>query len=93
MTYYNTNVESGTVLEASRTSATMQNEKVLELFRGNPGALFAPHEVHSALFDSDTPLTSVRRAITTLTTEGRLIKTAEKRLGPWGKLVHTWMAA
>lgn len=92
MAYYNTNNEAGPTLSASSARAARQNDAVLEVFRGRPDALLAPHDVCEAL-GGRWPLTSVRRAMTTLTDEGRLEKTGHMRLGTFGKRVHTWRFA
>lgn len=92
-TYHNTNHETGTTIAASHLNAHQQQAIVLAFFERNPGGTFAPHEVHAAVADSGTPLTSIRRAITNLTTCGRLEKTREMRAGTFGKQVHTWKLA
>ncbi len=79
--YYNTNREASETLEASLGRASYQRDQVLAFFQANPGRLLAPHEVHQAIADEGTPLTSIRRAITDLTELGYLEKTLEMRIG------------
>ena len=43
--------------------------------------------------NEQTPLTSIRRAMTDLTAEGMLVKTDYRVEGSYGKKVHTWRAA
>jgi len=87
--YYNTNEESGDTLSHSEQQARMQQTLVLAFFQARPLRRFAPHEVHRSMPEG-TPLTSTRRAITNLTTQGHLEKTQEMRPGTFGKQVHTW---
>ena len=51
---------------------------------------FDIQEALTNLYDLDAPITSVRRAITDLTTEDRLIKTDIMKKGKYGKEVHCW---
>lgn len=87
--YYNTNAEQGDVLRDSQSQAARQQEMVLAFFQQHPRQSFAPHEVHDRLADIG-PLTSVRRAMTNLTSRNLLIKTSERRTGTFGKMVYTW---
>ena len=45
--------------------------------------------VHKA-FNNVWPLTSVRRAITNLSSDGELVKTNDKVTGIYGKPEHLW---
>jgi Fe2+ or Zn2+ uptake regulation protein len=90
--YFNTTHEKGDQLKASRFKAGMQNAKILDMFTHYHYREFTPDEIWS-YFDfnrSGWPLTSVRRAINTLTEEGFLEKLETKRMGMYGKLTHTW---
>lgn len=89
-THYNTTNLSGELLVRSQRKAKTQNEIVLRFFEMNAGKAFTPCEVHSRI-GLKCPLTSVRRAITTLTEEGSLIKTSNQREGVYGVLTYTWM--
>ena len=76
--YYNTNNESSSTLKRSKRRAASQEEIILDLFKRNPNFHMTPFDIQEALtnlYDLDAPITSVRRAITDLTTEDRLIKT------------------
>jgi DNA-binding IclR family transcriptional regulator len=57
-----------------------QNLDILRFFMRNPARTFTPFEVleHTKM---NIPITSVRRAITTLTSQGYLIMTGEMRQG------------
>ena len=51
---------------------------------------WTPNEVLNYAFGNKIPITSVRRAMTDLTNDGKLIKTKFKRLGSFGRMVYTW---
>jgi hypothetical protein len=86
---------------AGERRAESQGERIIAWFRGrdaaNPGARFAPSEVHAALGgDSWAPIQSVRRSMTNLTNEEppRLVQhQADRRPGPWGSTEGTWSLA
>ena len=90
MDYYNTNRESGNTLSDSRLIAKEQQTRILDYFRANEDKSYTPCEVWVDLFRNNTPLTSIRRAMTNLTTQGFLRKTAEMKEGHYGKQCHTW---
>jgi len=89
MDYFNTNHESGNTLKNSITAAIRQQAKVLSLFRSFPNCRFSPEDIHGQ-FGDNVPLTSIRRAITNLTQEGKLEKTPHMTFGKYGKKVHLW---
>ena len=81
-------------LGMARDTAAKQRGIVLDFFRRRFSMSFTPVNVHEAL-ESDGSLillTSVRRSITDLTKEGRLIKCqwSESKPGAYGKLNRTW---
>lgn len=88
MTYFNTTQETGAQLNRSRVKAASLQEQVLNYFRRNPGRHYTPAEVHQHF--TRYPLTSVRRAMTDLTTEGALIKTELMTPGLYGKNNFNW---
>ena len=93
--YYNTNEESGKTLNNSRRKAETQEEIILDLFKRNPKFHMTPFDIQDAiraLYSVKVPITSVRRAMTDLTTEGWLIKTDIMKKGRYGKEVHCWKA-
>ena len=89
MTYFNTNTERGATLAESHKRAQRQEAEVLRIFRNCRPNFLAAHEVHARL-GSDILLTSVRRAITSLTSEGKLVKQRFMVPGPYGKKVYVW---
>jgi Fe2+ or Zn2+ uptake regulation protein len=81
-------------LEAARAKATTQREVVLEIFRRYPGRSFSPYDIEKTMDDYGIKMliTSIRRSITDLTKEGRLIKCdySERKQGRWGMTNRTW---
>src|SRR3989304_3533531 len=88
--YHNTTDLRAEDLTSATSDAVRQNDLVMDLFRANPTALLTPEEVHSALFDARTPLTSTRRAITTLTNQGRLEKTGTWKKSSYDRKTYCW---
>ena len=96
--YYNTTNETGETLNDSNTRAIKQEDLIYNFFKfeyeefARPEG-FTPSEMgHICLMDAqkDWPLTSIRRAIHTLTESGKLTKTTELRMGNYGKNEHVW---
>lgn len=88
--FYNTPGLSGAELAAVEASASEQNAIVLSVFR-TEGVALTPSDVWQI---SDIELlTSVRRAITTLTKHGKLVKTGEQVPGPHGVREFLWALA
>ena len=87
--YHNTTDLEGAELKDSQVKAETQTEKVLWVFECFPGRVMTPFEVmHDGQFDC--PITSIRRAISDLTKEGKLVKTESKREGDYGKPNYMW---
>ena len=90
--YYNTTTLSGRELRQYETAAAGQESDVLALFQTYPDRDFSPDDVHQRVLQ-DAPITSVRRAMTNLTTRGLLVKTERKTLGRYGRPAHLWRLA
>ena len=90
--YYNTNDETGETLHSSRDTATKQEDLILAIFETYPNEGLTPFDIEDFAHDQEVswPITSIRRAITDLTNAGKLTKTNTKKLGKYGKFVHTW---
>jgi hypothetical protein len=88
--YYNTNRLTGSALLEAIHAAKSQQEKILLWFQAMPGRRMAPHQIRATLFSEQTPLTSIRRAMTNLEQDGFLTKTKFMIDGDFGKPVHTW---
>ena len=90
--YYNTNDEAGETLQRSRGTTTNQEVMILAIFETYPNEGLTPFDIEDFVRDQEVswPITSIRRAITDLTNAGKLTKTNDKKLGRYGKNVHTW---
>ena len=93
MTYHNTTHSTGEELRDYRRKTLAQDQFILEFFRKHPNNEFTPSEVLHRLFTENVPLTSVRRAMTNLTNDGKLVKTPHQRKGPFGRPEHCWRLA
>jgi len=92
--YYNTNEETGENLQRSRARTASQEDIIYRIFDGESNLELTPSELLSMLGpDTIWPITSVRRALSDLTSEGKLTKTNNKKLGPYGKHEFTWKLA
>lgn len=95
MTYYNTLGKKGTDLYGSVQMSKSQEERILDFFKSNPGSLYTPPDVRDTLWPpiidvKRPPITSIRRAITSLTKKGELKKTSVQIMGPEGEKNHCW---
>lgn len=91
--YYNTTKTTANKLKKFVKNNKGQNKLILELFKINPKLELSPFEVQTALKRLrllNAPITSIRRAITDLTTEGGLTRTATRKLGPYGRDSFCW---
>lgn len=93
--YYNTTNENGSLLKTNTKQAENQTTLTLSVFQTYPTYTFSADEVWQFLIDNEaineqTPLTSIRRAITDLTNEGKIVKTNRKVLGSAGRSTYTW---
>jgi len=95
LTFHNSVPLEEEQLPLARETAAKQKEIVLDFFRKRFSMNFTPNQVHKTLECVDGHrmlLTSVRRSISDLTKEGRLIKCqwSERREGAYGKPNRTW---
>ena len=81
--FYNTTKESGKDLESYSVKAETQKESVLFLFQKFKKGTAS--DVWAFYGPALCPLTSIRRAITDLCNEGKLIRTEEKKIGLYGR--------
>jgi hypothetical protein len=91
--FYNTVHISGQELKERKVSNGLQNRQILRFFEENPSVSFTPFEVQRYAGLGSTPITSIRRAINTLTQTGHLIKTDILKPGEYGTMNHTWIKA
>lgn len=86
--YFNTTLLDGSDLIQSEQKAENQNEKILKFFQSLHHG--TPSNVWAYAFNQQAPLTSIRRGITTLTKQGKLVKSELKAPGIYGKPEYIW---
>jgi Fe2+ or Zn2+ uptake regulation protein len=91
--FHNTTGELGQILKEYNEINGNQNRRVMDIFL-KKGEAMTPMEVmneYNSMFKK-VPLTSIRRAMTDLTKEGRLIKTDKTKIEALGKRNFMWVA-
>ena len=88
MSFYNTIHETGSALKESHHRARSQEDRILNYFLMF-GKSLSPSMILQKM-NLNCPLTSVRRAITNLTLDNKLIKTDKYAIGTYGKREHLW---
>lgn len=88
--FFNTIHLTGTDLLEAKGKASDQNARVLEIIR--KGGKMTPFEVWKVYCSKfpECPLTSIRRAMTTLTDQGKLERLYEMKAGKYGMKNHLW---
>jgi hypothetical protein len=89
--YHQTTPLTGQELAEAIRTASKQDQAILAVF--SAGIARTPSQVHSILqrMGKTWPITSIRRAITNLEHDEKLVKTDELRRGPFGKVEHLWV--
>ena len=87
--FYNTTGLTDQDLINQRRRVSGQTERILKVFEQHPHTAFSPWDVYYHL-GQQAMITSVRRAITDLTSEGYLQKCERKRSGPANEWNWTW---
>ncbi len=90
MTFFNTENSAGRELKEHRHQADSQERKIAAFFDEAAGFLYTPSEIRTKVFSNSVPITSVRRAMTNLTTENLLVKTEQKHAGEYGRRECCW---
>lgn len=93
LTFHDTVPQPEEQLLKARETAVKQKEIILNLFTRCWYAKLTPHDVHFLVnIKRNILLTSVRRSITDLTKEGKLIKCqwSDGRMGAYGKYNRAW---
>ena len=88
MTFYNTINENPSELARSQTKAKTQEQKIINCFNQYETPL-SPSMVLS-ISGLNCPITSIRRAMTNLSDDGKLEKTKDFVMGNYGKKEHLW---
>ena len=90
--YYNTLNESAPEVKASKAKAAKQKDEIFAIYRHTLRPM-TPAEIWDGygFKNNNVPLTSIRRAITNLESEGLLKKTDIQKPGVYGKMNHCWI--
>ena len=81
--FFNTTNETGKDLAISQSKAKTQQDEILGIYKSKIS--LTASEAWKEFGSDKCPLTSIRRAITNLTTEGELYKSNDKKIGVYGK--------
>lgn len=95
MPYFNTNNLFGEELKAAEKITQSQDEMVLECYKklsipAGPSMIYK-YLINTGKIGKKTPITSLRRSITSLTKDGLLKKTEKRVMGDWGQKEHMWI--
>ena len=90
--YYNTTKETPKELAISKVKAYTQEESIMDIFFDRELIKMTPSDIWHIYCEEfkNIPLTSIRRAITSLTNRQQLVKTDIMREGIYGKPEHCW---
>jgi hypothetical protein len=92
--FYNTTNINGNDLLKRQNHARGQCIEIIRFFSRNPQGYFTPFEVQQQIPSlMNCPITSIRRAINTLTEANLLIKTDVMKPGEYGADNHCWRLA
>lgn len=88
--HYNTTNEKGATLRTYEDAAKSLEERIILLMREQIEIpRWSPTRLHG--YFNNVPITSVRRALTNLTKEGRLYKSEVMSVGGYGRREHNWV--
>lgn len=90
--FYNTlNINGQNLLNAIE-SAKKQEDRIMVIMQAKRRPMSPSQilEVYKSWFTGNTPLTSIRRALTNLTNSGKLEKTETQVPGIYGQSEHKW---
>lgn len=93
LTFHNTIALDGQELEEAIKACDKQDSRVLTIITCT-GRGMTPAEVHEVYCKHfpKCPITSIRRSMSNLTRECRLVKTDQQRVGEYGKNTYVWKA-
>ena len=83
--YYITTNESAEQLEMFESKAKTQSEIIMKFLSSKPSAEYGASRLLSIVFKDTIPITSVRRSISNLVKENKLIYTGGTREGMFGR--------
>ena len=89
--FHNTTGAKGCQLEGYEHKAQNQEDVILRFFKENK-IMYTPSQALNWLRDDlgNPPLTSIRRAMSNLSTRGLLVKTDKQHTGPYGRPEYYW---
>lgn len=87
--FYNTIKLRGSDLRDADGKAKSQEDIILAFFMRCPGMRFTPFDIQEILLPA-APITSIRRAMTTLVYKDKLEKTNYQKPGKLGKPNYMW---
>lgn len=87
--YHNTVPVHGEELERREVKARNQEAEVLGVITDRPDRHFTPFQIYKALGEK-WPITSIRRAMTNLTKQGKIYMTGIMEDGGYGIKTNTW---
>lgn len=93
--WFNTICFEGSDLLGEIDRCNKQQDAIYQVFKQNPGVLLTPFQVlkiciYLEAVGKNTPVTSIRRAMTNLTEAGLLVKTDQKIIEEYGKPNFQW---
>lgn len=86
--FFNTIGETGQELKESRANANKQETRILELMT-EPCTPFEVHRLYCLKYP-EVPITSIRRAMSNMSSKGLLEKTEQKKTEKYGKVNYLW---
>lgn len=88
--HYNTTSEKGATLRAYEDAAKSLEDRILLLMRVQSEIpRWSPTRLHG--YFNNVPLTSIRRALTNLTKQGKCFKSEVMSVGSYGRREHNWV--
>lgn len=86
--FFNTIGETGETLKESKANANKQETRILELMV-EPCTPFEVHKLYCLKYP-EVPITSIRRAMSNMSSKGFLEKTEQKKTEKYGKVNYLW---
>lgn len=87
MNHFHNSTNEQEKLPQYEQSAKTQDELIFNHLKSNPSKAFTASDLwfHTGLDDKGVPITSIRRSLTNLTTQGKARKTTDKKIGLFGR--------
>lgn len=92
MSFHNSIDIAGKTLKTAEKKVIKQEQQIMDWFIAHPYSLPTPWQLQDALKANgiDMLITSVRRGLTNLTNDGKLVKSEIQLVGKQGMTNHTW---